>query len=90
MCIRDRLKGASLLAAYSLGLGVPFLAAALAFGWVSSFFDAVKRHYGVLMVGGGVLLIITGYFVFTGVLFEASNFIQGIFDSFGFSDPGTV
>ena len=38
-------QGASLLAVYALGLGVPFLATGLAFGRMAAAFRWVRRHY---------------------------------------------
>jgi cytochrome c-type biogenesis protein len=43
-------QGAALLAAYSLGLGVPFLATGLAFGRMAGAFRWVKRHYTAIMI----------------------------------------
>ena len=43
-------QGATLLAAYSLGLGVPFLAAGLAFGRMAGAFGWVKRHYAAITI----------------------------------------
>ena len=70
-------RGGLLLAFYSLGLGVPFLLTALAFGKMSSAFAVVKRHYGVIVVSGGLFLIILGVTILTGQLFVFSQWIQG-------------
>ena len=43
-------QGATLLAAYSLGLGVPFLATGLAFGRMTGAFGWVKRHYAAITI----------------------------------------
>src|SRR5216684_5376033 len=58
-------QGAALLAAYSLGLGVPFLATGLAFGRMAGAFRWVKRHYTAVTIASacalgffGVLLIL--------------------------------
>jgi len=49
-------RGASLLAAYSAGLGVPFLVTGLAFARVSGAFTWVKRHFtGITMASAGSL-----------------------------------
>ncbi len=58
--------GALLLAVYSAGLGIPFLATALAFSRMTDAFDAVKRHYAVVIGIGGVVLIFTGLLILTG------------------------
>jgi cytochrome c-type biogenesis protein len=49
-------EGAALLAAYSAGLAVPFLAAGLAFDRLTGVFGWVKRHFtGLTATSGGVL-----------------------------------
>jgi cytochrome c-type biogenesis protein len=50
------LEGATLLAFYSLGLGVPFLVTGLAFGRLAGAFDWVKRHFAVLTFSSAVVL----------------------------------
>ncbi|MFF5445618.1 cytochrome c biogenesis CcdA family protein [Streptomyces sp. NPDC012888] len=60
-------RGALLMAAYCLGLGLPFVLAALAFRRALGAFGVVKRHYGwVLRIGGG-LLVLVGVLLVTGV-----------------------
>jgi cytochrome c-type biogenesis protein len=49
-------RGGSLMAAYSIGLGVPFLVSGLAFGRVSTTFRWVKRHYtGITLASSATL-----------------------------------
>ena len=63
------LLGGTLLAAYSAGLSIPFLIAALGVGWVTA---ALKKYGKVLHyieVAMGILLIIIGGLLFFG-LFE--------------------
>lgn len=59
-------QGVSLLSAYSAGLGIPFLLAALGVGWVS----LTLRKYGKVMryveVAMGVVLIIVGAMLLSG------------------------
>jgi cytochrome c-type biogenesis protein len=62
----SELHGALLLAVYSAGLGIPFLATALAFSRMTEAFDTVKRHYAVVIGVGGVILIATGILILTG------------------------
>jgi cytochrome c-type biogenesis protein len=58
--------GALLLVAYSAGLGIPFLATALAFSRMTTAFAAVRRHYGVVIGVGGAILIGMGILILTG------------------------
>jgi cytochrome c-type biogenesis protein len=59
--------GVSLLSAYSAGLAIPFLIAALGVGWVST----TLRKYGKVMhyieIAMGVILVILGVMLFSGV-----------------------
>jgi len=57
---------ALLLAVYSAGLGIPFLITALAFSRVTTAFAVIKRHYAVIMAGGGAILIAMGILILTG------------------------
>jgi cytochrome c-type biogenesis protein len=50
------LQGATLLACYSLGLGVPFLVTGLAFGRLAGAFDWVRRHFTVLTFSSALVL----------------------------------
>jgi len=63
-------EGAVTLVFYSLGLAIPFLLTAIAFTRMTTAFGWIKRHYSVIMAGGGVVLIIMGVLVFTGELTE--------------------
>ncbi len=61
--------GALLLAFYSAGLAIPFLATALAFERMTSLFAIVKRHFRVVIAGGGLVLIAMGVLIWSGELF---------------------
>ncbi len=60
-------QGLTMLLAYSLGLGIPFVASALLIDRLKGAFDFIKRHYRVInMISGGILvavglLMATGY-----------------------------
>ncbi len=57
--------GAYLLAIYSLGLGLPFLAIGLAFDSLLPFLRRIQRYTGIIQVTGGLLLIAIGILVLT-------------------------
>lgn len=62
----DVAQGAILLTAYSAGLAIPFLIAALGIGWVSAAlrkYGKVMRYIEILM---GVILVIIGIMLFLG------------------------
>jgi cytochrome c-type biogenesis protein len=58
--------GALLLAFYSAGLAIPFLAIALAFERMTSALAIVKRHFPVIVGAGGVVMIALGVLILTG------------------------
>jgi cytochrome c-type biogenesis protein len=61
-------RGAGLLAIYSLGLGIPFLLAAAALGPFLGFLKKFKAHFGAVERVVGVLLIATGIAFLTGTM----------------------
>lgn len=54
------IEGGLLLAAYSLGLGVPFLLTGLGFSKLESSFNWVKKHFSALTVISSAALIVFG------------------------------
>ena len=59
-------RGAGLLAVYSLGLGLPFLAAALAIEPFMNFLKKFRAHFGKVEKLVGVALVATGVAFLTG------------------------
>ena len=57
--------GVRLLSAYSLGLGVPFLATSLAIDRFFAAFARIRRHYHKIEIVSGLLLIAIGVLIFT-------------------------
>ena len=60
-------RGAVLAVVYSLGLGVPFILAALAFRRMLGAVAWVRRHQLLVMRIGGVMLVAVGVLLVTGV-----------------------
>jgi cytochrome c-type biogenesis protein len=75
--------GVSLLSAYSVGLAIPFLIAALGVGWVSV---ALKR-YGKVMhyieIAMGIILVIIGIMLFSGIFERIAQASQFFWIDFG-------
>ena len=76
-------KGALLLGVYSLGLAVPFLFSAVAFGAAQRSFAFFKRHYAAIQVGAGVVLVAMGVLVVEGELNRLNSEAQQFLDSIG-------
>lgn len=62
------LKGALLLLAYSLGLGIPFLISAVLIDRLNTVFTFIKQHYKIVNFVSGLFLIITGIFMIFGIM----------------------
>jgi cytochrome c-type biogenesis protein len=61
------LRGTTLTAAYSLGLGLPFIVIAAGFSWATRSVSFVRKHMRAFNIGGGVLLIVLGLLLVTGL-----------------------
>ncbi|MFJ2091976.1 cytochrome c biogenesis CcdA family protein [Streptomyces sp. NPDC087901] len=70
-------RGAILSVAYCLGLGVPFVLAAVAFRKALGAFSWVKRHYVWVMRVGGGMMIVTGLLLLTGAWGSMMQELQG-------------
>lgn len=62
------LTGTLMLLAYSLGLGIPFVLSAVLIDYLKSAFDWVKRHYKIINMVSGSLLILIGVLMATGTM----------------------
>lgn len=60
-------RGALLGLFYCFGLGIPFVLVALGFDWVAGSVSFLKRHIRAINIFGGVLLIIIGILMVTGL-----------------------
>jgi len=74
-------KGATLLAIYSAGLGIPFLIAALMVEQFSSLFARMKGHLVRVEHAMGVLLVVTGIGFLTGSVSAISVWLLETFPS---------
>lgn len=75
--------GITLLSAYSAGLAIPFLIAALGVGWVT----LTLRKYGKVMhyveIGMGVVLVIIGFMLFSGIFARIASLYPDVWINFG-------
>lgn len=76
-------RAALLLAFYSAGLAIPFLATSIAFGRMTTAFGFVKRHYAAVIAIGGVVLIAMGWLIWTGEFARLNAEVQRITESIG-------
>ena len=59
-------RGAVLSGVFALGLGLPFIAAALAYRRMTVAFAVVRRHQQLIVRLGGVMMIVVGILLVTG------------------------
>ncbi|UOQ58965.1 cytochrome c biogenesis protein CcdA [Leucobacter rhizosphaerae] len=64
--------------AYSLGLGIPFVLAAIGFGWMTRTMTFFKRHIRVVNLIGGGLLILIGLLMVTGLWSQMMFGLQAV------------
>jgi cytochrome c-type biogenesis protein len=76
-------KGAGLLAVYSLGLGVPFLLAALAIRPFVAVLNRFKTQLGMVEKVVGGLLVLTGIAFLGGFISQASYWLLEAFPALG-------
>lgn len=58
-------QGVAMMLVYSAGLGVPFLLAGLFFNRFLGFMARIKRHFRVIEIASGLLLIVVGLLLLT-------------------------
>ena len=74
-------QGAFLLACYSLGLGIPFMLAALGVNSFLGFLKRFRHHLGTVEKVMGGLLVVTGLLFLTGGIQTMSYWLQENFPS---------
>lgn len=70
-------RGAVLAFAYALGLGLPFVLAALAYRKAIQTFTAVRRHSRLITRLGGAMLVVVGVLLVTGLWGQVIAGLQG-------------
>ena len=76
-------RGAYLMAWYSAGLALPFLASAVFFERATSMFAVLRRHYAAVLTLGGVVLVGMGILILTGDLTRLNGEAQRALDHVG-------
>lgn len=77
----DPVRAGFLGLAYSLGLGIPFLLVALGFGWAARAIGFLRRHIRVVNIIGGVLLIVLGLLMVTGLWTDIMSRLTAVMNS---------
>jgi cytochrome c-type biogenesis protein len=69
-------QGAALLLVYALGLGVPFLAFGLAFTRALGLARVMRRHWRLVSIASGTLLVAFGVLLATGELIRLTSMLS--------------
>ncbi len=69
-------RGALLSAIYALGLGLPFIIAALAYRRALTVFAVIRRHQLWVMRAGGLMLVLVGVLLVTGLWDQMVQWLQ--------------
>ena len=75
-------RGAFLAGVYSIGLGLPFVIAAAGFSWATKSLKVVKKNIRLINIIGGVLLIVLGLLLVTGLwqfVIDYISEVSGVF-----------
>ncbi len=75
------IRGSALLGAYALGLGIPFLLAAIFLDRAMGVMNQLKRHMGLIEKVSGVLLLLVGILLVTGGFTTLSLWLLETFPS---------
>ena len=73
-------RGMLLLAAYSLGLGVPFIVTAVFVHWSLGVFTRIKKYYRAFEIVSGLVLVALGVMLITGSLQMAAGYVSGFLE----------
>jgi cytochrome c-type biogenesis protein len=77
------LHGGALLAAYSLGIGIPFILAAAFAGRFVTWSAGMRRHMRSVEIVIGLILVVTGGLFMTGQMGAIANWLLETFPVFG-------
>lgn len=73
-----QLHGTLLLGTYAVGLGIPFVAAAVAFNWFVAGAERARRWMVPLERLAGALLVLVGVMMITGTLARITTYLAGL------------
>ena len=75
-------RGATLGLAYCIGLGIPFLLLALGLQWATKSVSFLKRHIRAVNIFGGVVLMLIGFLIATGLWSALMSQLQAVISGY--------
>ncbi len=76
-------RGGVLAFVYALGLGVPFVVAGVAFAKMNAAVKVLRRHQKLIMRIGGVLMIVVGVLLVSGLWQQLTASMRQVISGFG-------
>lgn len=76
-------RSVALMSVYSLGLAIPFMFFAVAYGSAQRVFGFFRRHAVAIQLGSGAMLIVIGVLVFNGEFARLNNHARDLLDAIG-------
>ncbi len=76
------MDGVKLLAAYSAGLGIPFLLTSIAINQFFAAFARIRKHYHAIEIVSGLLLVAVGVLIFTNRFTVIARLLQPYLPTF--------
>ena len=64
----DAAQGIIMLLFYSMGLGIPFIASSLLLDQLKAAFNYIKKNYRIINIVSGILLVVAGVLMATGLM----------------------
>lgn len=75
-------RGTLLAFAYSIGIGIPFMLAALGVNWATKAMSFVRKHARAVNIAGGTTLVVLGLLMVSGVWGTLILTLQGLIGSY--------
>ncbi len=69
-------RGGLLAFSYALGLGIPFILLAAGFSWATRSVEIIKKNIRVINIFGGLMLVLLGLLIATGIWDQIVNWMQ--------------
>jgi cytochrome c-type biogenesis protein len=70
-------RGMLMLLVFSLGLGIPFVVSAVLIGRLKTVFNFIKKHYKIVNMASGGLLVAVGIMMMTGLMGHFLSILGG-------------
>ncbi len=81
--VEETFRAVTLLTAYSVGIGIPFILVGIAFNRTFKWFTTIRKYYFYYKYTVGGMLIATGLLMFSNNIYQINVYGQKIFNALG-------